>query len=231
MKQLLFAFFSLITFSVAAQDCPGYYYLLDNATIELTSFDRKDRPQGKIIYKVTNVSKSSDGITSTLTSEIYDDKGEMVAGSSGTFRCSGDNLYMNMKMAIPNGAMGQFKNMEIKASDVYLEYPANMSVGQTLEEGAYHMEMLNNGNHFADMDYEVSNRKVVAKETITSDAGTWDCYKITYDGDMAIDMGLSIHTRIKGADWFAPGFGIVKSENYNKNGKLRGYTLLTRFEK
>ena len=32
-------------------------------------------------------------------------------------------------------------------------------------------------------------------------------------------------------EWYAEGVGVVRSESYNKNGKLTGYSELTKFEK
>jgi len=35
----------------------------------------------------------------------------------------------------------------------------------------------------------------------------------------------------KVTEWFAPGFGVVKSETYARNGKLLGSTQLTSLKK
>lgn len=231
MKTLSLLVCCFFTLSLAAQDCPSFYYFQDHSTLELTNYNRKDKPEGRVVYKVTEVKKDGDGTTSTIASEIYDDKDKLVANSQVQFKCIGSSLYMDMQMALPSGSMDQFKDMEVKTSKVFMEYPASMQAGEDLEDGSFHMEIVNKGKHVADMDYEITNRKVEAKETISTDAGTWDCYKITYDGKMTINMGISIPVRMKVAEWFAPGVGVVKTADYNKKGKLRGYTLLTKYEK
>ena len=77
------------------------------------------------------------------------------------------------------------------------------------------------------MTTKVYNRKVEAIEKITTEAGTFECYKITYD--VFTDAMIDINT--KGIDWIARDVGTVRTENYNKNGKLTGYTELIKLEK
>ncbi len=61
---------------------------------------------------------------------------------------------------------------------------------------------------------QVTNRKVQAKETVTTSAGTWDCYKITNSTKMKIKtMGIGMPMNIENTEWFAPGFGVVKTES------------------
>lgn len=82
------------------------------------------------------------------------------------------------------------------------------------------------------MSFKVTNRKVVGNETVTSPAGSWDCFKITYDADFSTKvMGMSMPMRMQATEWFAPGFGVVKTESYGKNGKLAGSTLITGVKK
>jgi hypothetical protein len=64
------------------------------------------------------------------------------------------------------------------------------------------------------IDMRVSNRKVQGKEKITTTAGSWDCFKITNTTKMKIKtMGIGIPMNSDVTEWFAPGFGVVKSES------------------
>jgi hypothetical protein len=40
-----------------------------------------------------------------------------------------------------------------------------------------------------------------------------------------------VKTEASSKEWYAEGVGLVKSEIYNKKGKLMGYSELTSFEK
>ncbi len=43
--------------------------------------------------------------------------------------------------------------------------------------------------------------------------------------------GIGIPVNMVVNEWFVPGFGVVKTESYNKKGKLMGSTLLTSIKK
>jgi hypothetical protein len=77
------------------------------------------------------------------------------------------------------------------------------------------------------MTTKVYNRKVEAIEKVTTEAGTFECYKISYD--VFVDGMIDFNS--KGIEWIARDVGAVRSETYNKNGKLTGYTELIKLEK
>jgi hypothetical protein len=123
---------------------------------------------------------------------------------------------------------------EVKADEVFIEYPATMSAGQTLKDANFKMEMYNKGTLFTTMTFDETNRKVEGKEAITTPAGTWECWKITYEGKIKATMApmnIGIPINMQGTEWFAPGFGIVKTESFNKNGKFLASTLITSIKK
>jgi hypothetical protein len=67
----------------------------------------------------------------------------------------------------------------------------------------------------------MTKRKVTGKESLTTPAGTWDCFTITYHSKMIFKMGIGIPMNSDVTEWYAPGFGVVKTES---NG---GSTLIT----
>lgn len=65
----------------------------------------------------------------------------------------------------------------------------------------------------ANVAIDVTNRKVEAKEKVTTSGGTWDAYKITYDAKTVITMGIGIPIKMQITEWFVPDFGMVKSSS------------------
>ncbi len=62
----------------------------------------------------------------------------------------------------------------------------------------------------------VTDRKVEAKEAVTTTAGTWDCYKISFKSKMVIKMTvIGIPLNLSGTEWYAPGVGVIKTESKN----------------
>jgi len=223
-----------VSFTTTAQDCAGYYYLT-NSTVEMTTYDKKAKESGKLTYTISDVNKTSTATTASFASEMKDEKGKSISKGAGKYKCSGGNLFIDAKVAMPQEQMGAYKDMDVKADDAFIEYPSSFSDGLSLKDADFKMDIINKGTAFSTVTLEQSNRKVEAKESVTSPAGTWDCWKITYDGRFRATIGgpsgIGIPVNFKSTEWFAPGFGIVKTETYNKNGKLMGSTLITGIKK
>jgi hypothetical protein len=85
----------------------------------------------------------------------------------------------------------------------------------------------------ASVDFKEEGRTVSGKETVTSPAGTWEAYVISYDGAMKTKMaGIGLPaSNFTVKEWFVPGIGVVKSETASKSGKVIGSTLLTSIKK
>ena len=77
------------------------------------------------------------------------------------------------------------------------------------------------------MEMSITNRKVVDEVEITTPIRTFDTYKITAQEDIKMTM---LNRSSSSTYYYAEGYGQVKSESYDKNGKLSGYMLLTKFE-
>lgn len=211
MKYLILVCMYFISNTATSQDCTNYLFLQNNKTIEMTIYNKKGEPAGKQVYIVSGY-KNSGGITSaTVNSEMFDKKGKSIIKSVNNVQCKAGVMMMDMKMNIPQGQ--QFGNTDAKAQNVYLEYPAVMSIGETLKDG--HMELETDSKGMKQtLTMDVMNRKVEGKESVTTSAGIWDCYKITSNSKMKITtMGIGIPINMDATEWYAPGFGIIKTES------------------
>jgi hypothetical protein len=137
-----------------------------------------------------------------------------MAKGKAKIKCDGGVMMVDMKMSIPTqpGTQNAVET-DVKSDNIFIEYPNNMNVGDNLKNATMHMDMDNNGMKQS-IDMEVFDRKVEAKEKITTPAGSWDCYKISYKSKMKIKtMGIGMPMNIEGIEYFAPGFGIVKTQS------------------
>jgi len=221
-----------IAFHPSAQNCNGFYFFTDNAEVVMTVYDKKGAEGGKLTYKISGVNKSGNNATADFTSEFVDEKGKSLSKGSGKLKCTGGILYVDAKVSVPQTSMAAYKDMDVKGEESFVEYPSSMSAGQSLKDVNFSMEVHNKGSLFSTITLTQDNRKVIGKETISSPAGTWECWKISYDAQFkATMMGIGIPINMKTTEWFAPGFGLVKTESYSKNGKLMGSTLITSVKK
>jgi len=231
---VLFLFSMSLFFFVSAQDCQGYYYLTNNAEIVMTTYDKKDKENSKVTYKISNVKTAGNTVSASFHSEVTDDKGKSVSKGAGQYKCTGGVMYIDARVSLPAEQMQAYKDMEVQADEVYFEYPANMSAGQRLPDGDFKMTILNKGTVFSNIIFKQTERKVTGKENVTTPAGSWECWKITAEGQFKASIGnsgIGIPFNFNLTEWFAPGFGIVKTETATKNGKPAGYSLITSVKK
>lgn len=124
--------------------------------------------------------------------------------------------------------MKQFKDMDTEVTGTNLVLPNNLSVGQTLPDASIDIKISMSGINM-DVATKIINRKVIGRESITTPAGTFDCYVITSTTELAMTMGMNQSSNAK--EWIAEGVGMVKHEDYNKKGKLTNSSLLTALNK
>lgn len=216
----------------AQQDCKSYYFLQNHAEIEMTLYDGKGAAVGKSIEKVQTVNREGNVISSTFTTTLKDDKGKDLSSGNGKFVCNGTDVQLDMQMAMPNIPQLQNMKMESGGNDIFLTYPANLKEGMTLPGGEKEMTGNMNGMEIA-MTLKISDRKVVGKEKVTTPAGSWDCYRLTYNLSLSVKMmgtTFPMDLTINTVEWFAPSFGIVKTES-EREGQLLGSMKLTSLKK
>jgi len=233
MKKILSICLLLLPAILFGQECGGYFYLQKNATIQMSSFNKNNEPGVVVTSHVLSVSPTSGGVTSDFTTTIKDQKGAVLDQAKGQMNCENGNLMVSMRQSIPASSLKEFQNMRVEASEGSLAYPSSMQVGQHLSGASFHMDIYKNesAKKFATVSYTISDRTVTGKESLTTPAGNWDCLKISYKMVMKVKIGIGIPTRFNVVEWFVPGFGIVKTADYNKKGKLIGYTELTMLKK
>ena len=234
MKFLFFISLLTLVFNlkVKSQDCGNFYPFEKGTEVELTSYNRKGKVDGKIIYKVAEVKDSNEGKTATIEFDLYDKKGKQVEMTEEMVRnfdvrCDGEMTYIDMEsMMATNPALSGYQEMEVTMEGESLMIPNNISVGESLPD-AMLVTKINMGVMNMTMNMNINNREVVAREKLTTPAGTFDTYIITYDSEFK--MGVS--KKSSGKQWIAENVGMVKEEHYNDNGKLISYTELTGLKK
>jgi hypothetical protein len=195
------------------QDCKSYYYLQNNKTVEMTIYSKKGVANGKQVYTVSDVKSSGGSTTGKVNSELFDKKGKTVAKGHSEIECKDGIMMIDMKMLLPSAQQEQFAKADVKADKIYIEYPAAMKAGEQLKDATLSMT-IDNAGMTQTVNMVISDRKVEAKESVTTTAGTWECFKINYKSKMTIKtMGVGIPINIDGTEWFAPGFGVVKTES------------------
>lgn len=220
---------TLVTLTAGqAQDCLGVTFKT-GMNYELSTFNAKDKPTGKIVYQVKDVRREGSSTVMDITAQFQDEKGKQQNPYTIHYTCTGDELVADMSGMMQSMQSG-LKDAEMRLKTNKLVYPGKLSVGQKLADGQLEAEMLSNGSTLMAMNMTMSNRQVEGKEAITTPAGTFDTYKVT--SDMSFEnrtMGIPIRGSMRTVSYRAANqLFDVKSETYNKSGKLMGYSLLSK---
>lgn len=216
-----------------SQDCTQYFFLQKGKTIDIGDYGKKGDSIGHQVFTVTDVSTSGNTTTGSLNSEMFNKNGKSMARTTGKIKCNGGVMMVDMKLMVPPGPQGApkgppigpaigpqpqgdpFGSSDVRADSVYLEYPANMKPGDVLKDANFNMTLTGNGPTKT-VNMVISNRKVEAQESVTTPAGTWNCFKISFKSKVTAKMGpFGFPVNIEGEEWYAPGFGIVKTTSKN----------------
>lgn len=231
-KYILLSFIGLFLNGIAfSQDCNHYLPLKKGSEFEMLSFSAKDKPTGKIKYKIIDVKELSGKTEASIHSETYNTKDKKESETNYTIICEKGKVLIDMRSIIHPETMDAYKDMDVKISGDFIEMPSNLSPGQTLKDGTLNMLISDkkSGSQMSAFEMLIKNRKVVAKESMTVPAGTFDCFKISYDVSMVTNtMGIKIPINMKAIEWISAGKGIIKSETYSKNDKLKGYSVMVK---
>jgi len=225
-KLLILCISSLITISLNAQNCVFYYPKTQGATLEYKSFDKKDKLTGRSTQKVKEIIENGDVLKATIEYQSFDAKGKDLGTNEYTVKCEKGVYSVDMKSFLDAQTMAAYKDMKIDITSNSLEMPSEMNVGDQLKEGKLVVSISSEGMPIMTMTTTIADRKVEAKESVTTEAGTFECFKITY----TITTKMMIGMRFEVAEWFADGVGSVKTESYSKGNKMSS-TVLTSIKK
>ena len=214
----------VILIGVAATAQEIFFPTKEGTVLIYKSFDKKDKETSTVKYTITHLKMNGNDIDITYLIESLDPKEKLVFKEEITIQQKGDILYFDMSNFVNKGAFQQNGEIpaEIQITGNNLEVPSNPRPGDVLPDANVEMAM-KLGFINMKMSAQVTNRKVEAIEDITVKAGTFKGYKFSSEVNSVV-MGMKVNS--KNIDWYAKGVGILKTESYDKNGKLQSYTEL-----
>jgi membrane-bound inhibitor of C-type lysozyme len=237
----------LIAVKLFAQDCTHYLYMQKNKTIEMTFYTNKGEAHLKTVSTVSDV-KTENGITTaTVISQAYDKNGKAMGQNTVSYKCDGKAVMVEMNFNVPQQQSEKSQKMDVKLSGGFAEFPADMKVGDHLKDASTQMQMGTNGNTAATTTVQITNRVVAAQENVTTPAGTWNCFKITYNTTSStslngvnaaqMDTVNNALSKLKAkfgklmktpsnsnvsetTIWYAPDVGMIKSQTKNGTAEI-----------
>jgi hypothetical protein len=220
----------LISAYTFAQSCSEAFPFKQGTSFTMQHFDKKNKLTSSTKENIVKVTGNGNSVTANIDTESLDAKGKSISKNNFDLKCENGSLIFDSRK-FSGGAMAEMPanaNMEVKMSGDNFDMPTSVSVGQTLKDITYNISATMSGIKMFNMDIKIINRKVEAEENVTVPAGTYKCFKITYDIQA---KGLMGKTRtMKTTLWFTKSVGTVKTESFNEKGDSMGYSVLAEFK-
>jgi len=215
---LLFLVF-FCTMAKKTDECSSFYYFKDNTEVTFLKYNGKGEKTGKEVAFIEAASTDKNGSKSRYKVTKLDGDDKVKEISYATISCT--NEWLKIGFQIPN-------EIAENQNEAYYLYPSDMRIGQNLEGSLNFAVKTTINTKKTNLSFSVKDRKVVGIEKVKVPYGTFDCVKIQYNLTVKFKLiGISIPMNLKIIEWFSPGFGIVKTESYNKDGKLEELSVLT----
>ncbi|MDD2636722.1 MAG: hypothetical protein PHW82_14620 [Bacteroidales bacterium] len=228
MKKIIVLFVSL-TFAILtlSQNCETYIPTSVGTKITKEHYNKKDKLSSSELTEIKSV-EIVDGTQKIVVAvENFDSKGESTGTNELTYYCNGDVFEIDTKSMLDQSQMSAYESMQIEYTSENMQYPANLKQGMSLKDGFVEAVISNEGIKMVTMRVDVKNTKVEAIETIVVPAGTYKAAKIS---QTLVSKTGFITIEMQSIQWMVKDIGAVRTETYNKKGKLLGYTVISDIE-
>jgi len=227
-KKLLFVIFFafMLTGIVKAQDC-SFYSLSEGMVTGYQNLDAKGKVTGTTRSTCLNVNKVDKATIFKMKSEYADAKNSNPSMIEYEMKCEDGAFYVDMQNFIDPKSMEAFKGMEVSVDSKDRVYPAGLTAGQGRPDGNITISAATGGVNILNLTVNITNRKVVGTESVTVPAGTFECFKITYD----VETKMMFKVNATVTEYVNMGVGNVKTETFDKKGKIAGTTQLVELKK
>lgn len=218
-------------FIYAQSDCLSFYPSTEGSVLINKSYNANDDLLNVITYTVEDATQNVGGETIMIGCEITDAKGYTINKGKIEASCLDGSFFLKMKNEAVASDFFDILGCNTQLVGNFLDYPNTFADNALFDNtfstdpGEYTVESKADKNE--KMTVRVYDRQYQKNEKITTPAGVFDASKITFMFDSKKDKEVQTH---KGVEWYAEGAGIVRSETYDKDGKLESYTVLTNLQ-
>lgn len=223
MKTKIIITLSLILLSnyLIAQTCEAYIPTKTGVVQTYVSKDKKDKITGYYSQEILSAENKDGKFVYTISQSNFNAKKELLSQDTLEFFCKDNVFYIDMNSYLNKEQMAAYDESQITFSFENIDYPASLKPGTTLKDGYIQADI------FAGITItfrtDITNRKIVAVEDITTEAGKFNAVKMTQD--VSGKYGF-VKMNMSSVSWMKLNVGTIRSETYDKNGNLISTTEL-----
>jgi hypothetical protein len=212
---------------IYAQECHNaILFSKEGSKLEYTDYNKKGKKNNTTVHETVSLSSAGDKVDVKIKLTVKNGKEDEDFSMEYDAACEDGTFSVDMVRFFNTASLSQYGgDMSVDIDGNILSFPSEMQENTDLNDGNVTVSVSNGTITLVTMVMNITNRRVHANETITTDAGTFDCTKVTYDFDTKFSF---VKTKGSGIEWYDKDKVLVKSESYNKKGKLMGYNELTK---
>lgn len=215
---------AIIGTTYAQNDCKPFIPPNKGATWEISNYNAKDKIQGTVSYELLDKIVTGNDIIFKVKTVAFDKKGKEIYGNEFEAICKDGKFDFGMAFKIDGSQLKSYEDMDVQVDASKFVIPdLNTSAGTKLDDSSLKIKI--DGPIPMKMTVLITDRKVEQKENLTTAAGAFDCIVLT----QVISTKMMINIKASSKEWYAENIGMVRSESYNKKGKLIAYSELTKF--
>lgn len=217
MKLYLIALALLVLSPVVAQNpCSQFYQREVGKTQVIHQFDKRENLSTITRYTVT----AADDMGMTIAMSLSDKRDRPITEASFKALCAGGTTRLDPR-SIMSAQIQQYEGMEYSITGDDISIPNELTIGQTLPDAEVTM-VVDSGMINITSTVTMTDRKVERTESVTTPAGTFECFVITYTNTLSMGISRTMYT----TQWIASGIGMVKEETKKRNGNLVTKSIL-----
>ena len=228
LVSLLLLLFVGMQFTLAQSDCTPYVPTAEGTTWEITNYSPKGKETGKILYELIEKEEAGGSLSFTIKATTYDKKGNETYVNSYQAHCVNGLFQFDMAFMIDGESMQAYQSMDVDVDASSFEIPSlDASPGTKLKDGTLNVSVGSGTMPMFQMTVLVTDREILSREDKVTPAGKFDCLVLS----QRVSTKMLVKIEGSSKEWYAEGVGMVRSESYNKSGKLAGYSELTALHK
>lgn len=214
--------------------CAHPFGLSAGQQLEYQLLDAKGKLTGSLRYRVLSIKtdtaaagkkKKAKVATTTvkLKSGFYDLSNLVLQQQDLTYTCQRDTVYTDGLGEINYEGLKSFRDRLLAPTGTPLAWPNQPKANSRLPKGGAVVQVSSPSVAIAKINTTVKARKVLAGPvSVTVPAGTFSCYPVESQRELATAARVDLIIKSTGrqVDYYSPTVGIVKTEYYDKSGKL-----------
>ncbi len=225
-SSFLILFALLLSITSYAQECNAVPFMKKGAILEYTDYNKKGKKQSSTRHETIDILENGSTIDAIIKATVTDAKNKKPFSTEYKVNCNNGLFSVDMLRFFNLDQLSEHNKNDIslKIDGDVMEFPVGMKPGDHLDDGNISIKVNSNNFTLVTLTFKVFNRQIIGEEQITTPAGSYLCQKITFDFESKFGI---INIKGTGKEWYYKDVMVVRSESYNKKGKLIGYHELT----